>query len=398
MKKFNRLKKSLALTLIFAVCFVFFAQSSQTVRSEAASISQLQQQINDLKKQQTQNASKLAATQGNISKEKEKQAALNSQIDVTNKLITALNQQIDALNVQISDTQKKLTQKEAEISSGVSDFNQRLRAMYLSGDDSYASILLGSSDFYDMLMRLELSKRVAKHDNDTITNLISLKNEIAATKTDLETQKAAEVLAKEQSTQNLGTLSNLYSQTADSIQNLQKEEKAYKNQSAALKAQEDKIESDLQKLIAQQNANNPTYVGGVFSWPVPGFYTITSGFGPRWGTIHKGIDIAGKNAAGIGIFNQPIVASNSGRVIVATNSYTPGVGYGKYVVIDHGGGYSTLYGHQNNVVVSVGQWVTKGQVIGYAGTTGDSTGYHCHFEVRINGVARDPMGYFSKVN
>lgn len=392
MKNFKFLRKSLALIIVFTICFVAFSQSGNQIKTEAATISQIQQQIEDLKKQQTQNSNKLSQTQGNISKEKDKQETLNNQIDVTNNLITALNQKIDSLTTQIADTQKKLDAQQTAIDNGVNDFKKRLRAMYLAGNDSYASIFLGSSDFFDMLMRLELSTRVAKHDNDSITELVNLKNEIAKTKTDLEKQKSDQESTKSQYTQNINSLTNLYSQTAASIQSLKKEEEAYKNKSAQLKAKEEEFEKELQLAIQQgSNSNNP-YVGGKFGWPVPGYYTITSGFGPRWGTIHRGIDIAGRNSAGQSIYNKPIVAANSGTVITAVWGHWS---YGNYVVIDHGGGYTTLYAHQNSLAVSAGQKVSRGQTIGYVGTTGDSTGYHCHFEVRINGVATNPMPYLS---
>ena len=135
---------------------------------------------------------------------------------------------------------------------------------------------------------------------------------------------------------------------------------------------------------------------------MPGHYNVSSTFGYRnWGVLvgyHGGIDIWDSN-----IYNAEIVAADAGTVIDVSNycphdygkSYSCGCGggYGRYCIIDHGDGYWTLYGHANNIVVSVGQYVEKGQVLGYVGSTGHSTGPHTHFEVRINNVRQDPQNY-----
>jgi murein DD-endopeptidase MepM/ murein hydrolase activator NlpD len=117
-----------------------------------------------------------------------------------------------------------------------------------------------------------------------------------------------------------------------------------------------------------------------FIWPVHG--VLTSGFGYRWGRMHEGIDLAVSSGT-------PVVAAASGTVIVAGWMG----GYGNLVVVDHGGGVSTAYGHNTMVTVGVGQHVAQGQLISYSGSTGHSTGPHVHFEVRINGSPVDPMGY-----
>ena len=117
-----------------------------------------------------------------------------------------------------------------------------------------------------------------------------------------------------------------------------------------------------------------------FTWPTSG--QITSGFGPRWGRMHQGLDVGAPTG-------RPITAAKSGKVIVAGWSG----GYGNLVVIDHGGGLSTAYAHQSRIAVKVGDPVTQGGLIGYIGSTGHSTGPHLHFEVRVNGVARDPLPY-----
>ncbi|MGN0583834.1 MAG: peptidoglycan DD-metalloendopeptidase family protein, partial [Ruminococcus sp.] len=135
-----------------------------------------------------------------------------------------------------------------------------------------------------------------------------------------------------------------------------------------------------------------------FGWPCPGFYTLTSGFGPRWGRHHSGIDIAGG-----GISGAAAVASLSGTVIYVNSGCTHnygkssscgcGGGYGNYVIVQHSGGYATVYAHLTSVAVSQGQSVSQGQTVGYVGSTGFSTGPHLHYEVRLNGTRVDPEKY-----
>lgn len=164
---------------------------------------------------------------------------------------------------------------------------------------------------------------------------------------------------------------------------LQKRIADLQTESGALATQQSSIEA----LIAQSTAAAGTFASGPVSgtgliWPVHG--PVTSEFGPRWGSFHPGMDIAPA-------FGTPIHAAKAGVVILAG----PDGGYGNFVLIDHGGGMVTGYGHQSRIAVSQGQHVTQGQVIGYEGSTGASTGPHVHFEVRINGAVQNPRRYES---
>ena len=122
-------------------------------------------------------------------------------------------------------------------------------------------------------------------------------------------------------------------------------------------------------------------------WPVPHTHNITSYMEWRWGRMHNGIDIAGG-----GDYGQPFVAADGGTVIWSGDD---GGGYGNYVMIDHGNGYITVYGHASELACSTGDYVSQGQTIGYIGSTGNSTGPHLHFEIRLNGDYQDPLGYVS---
>lgn len=167
---------------------------------------------------------------------------------------------------------------------------------------------------------------------------------------------------------------------------------AYETDSEVIKEAVDEVvvkgsDSSSEGTSSSSTSSSSSYGSGSFIWPVPYTHNITSEFGMRWGRLHGGIDIA----AG-GVYGQPIVAADSGTVILAGNQ---GDGYGNYVIIDHGNGYKTLYGHMSSVAAYTGQQVSQGEVIGYVGSTGNSTGPHLHFEIRVNDVQTDPLGYVS---
>lgn len=167
---------------------------------------------------------------------------------------------------------------------------------------------------------------------------------------------------------------------------------AYETDSEVIKEAVDEVvvkgsDSSSEGTSSSSTSSSSSYGSGSFIWPVPYTHNITSEFGMRWGRLHGGIDIADG-----GVYGQSIVAADSGTVILAGNQ---GDGYGNYVIIDHGNGYKTLYGHMSSVATYTGQQVAQGEVIGYVGSTGNSTGPHLHFEIRVNDVQTDPLGYVS---
>ncbi|HBM98381.1 MAG TPA: hypothetical protein DD413_03045 [Ruminococcus sp.] len=167
---------------------------------------------------------------------------------------------------------------------------------------------------------------------------------------------------------------------------------AYETDSEVIKEAVDEVvvkgsDSSSEGTSSSSTSSSSSYGSGSFIWPLPYTHNRTSDFGSRWGRLHGGLDIADG-----GVYGQPIVAADSGTVILAGNQ---GDGYGNYVIIDHGNGYKTLYGHMSSVAAYTGQQVAQGEVIGYVGSTGNSTGPHLHFEIRVNDVQTDPLGYVS---
>jgi len=270
----------------------------------------------------------------------------------------------------------------------------------MQGDLFYLDILVGSSDIADFITRTELVSRVIRANSDAAASL-------AVTKADLEHAKAdmarllEDAMAKRQESAlvetNLKQLQGERQSKVDAQQAVLDQKSALlaedKHNAAKLLAvaQAEEAESARIASMLRSHKGSGRYAGSM-AWPVPGYHTITSPFGWRMHPIlHKRIFHAGIDISGPGVNGAAIVAAGSGTVIAAG----PHGGYGNVVMIDHGNGVVTVYGHQQDggIKVSVGQHVKKGQRIGTVGSTGLSTGPHCHFEVRVNGTAVNPMRY-----
>ncbi len=432
MKLKTILKKAGAVLTALVIAFTVmtcFRPTLLTVRADEQE--ELEQELEEIKKKQADIDKKIAATKDDIAKEKENQDAIDEQIEATEdyistlaELISEYTEQIDSLDSEIEvlegdiEIQELLIEnKRAEIDEKILLYEQHLRALYLSGNDSVASIILGATDFFDLLMKIELVKRIANYNNDLIDSLLQTKTEYEAAELELENQVAAleeskEAVEAKRTEQldlqsewkgKLSDLQDLLSQSKKAIRALQEQKDAYDDDRDELDKEAEKLESSIKDIIRKKA--RAEYMGdlpeGTFLWPCPGHYTITSGYGSRWGTTHRGIDISDGS-----IHGAEICAANSGEVIFVNNSCTHnygkkkscgcGSGFGNYCIIDHGGGYQTVYGHAEKIIVKEGQHVSTGDVLGYVGSTGDSTGWHLHFETRIDGDRVDPQG--SKVN
>ncbi len=389
MKK-SVLKRCFAVLLVLVLCFAAIPQNESTsIKAEAKTVEQLEKEIQALKKKQKQYNSMISSIGSDISKEKQKQVAINNQITTTQSLVASLNTQITTLQNQITTQEGKIKQQQGEIDKQVEAFQQRVRAMYLAGNDSVAAVLLGSSDFFDMLMKLELIQRVSEHDNQMINQLIALKKEYEATKLSLQNNKKTLESSKAEHDKNLTGLNSLYDQSAEMIAFKNKQQNEYQNLSAAQRAAIEKAEKEVDRILAEEARKNGGTLTGQFVWPLPGYKYITSSFGWRilWGRrdYHRGIDISGSY-----VYGKPIVAAASGKVVIAKTGHPS---YGNYVAIAHGSGFTTLYAHASRLNVKVGQYVKAGDVIAYIGSTGNSSGAHLHFEVQKNGQLQNPLNY-----
>lgn len=345
-----------------------------------------------------------------LQKDKE---AINKKIELTKNQKTQKEKEKKTLSKQIEELEKKLfdSEKELEIVEGsllelegniaitqreydraVTEavnqkalLNKRVRIMYQNGTVGYLSVLLNSKSFSDFISRMDLLRKIINYDVNILKERKTYENLVSEKKLQLETEH----LEKER----LKLVICEKKEEVEVTQQTKKEtlKKVYKDLVELEKLEDKLLEESAQltkKILALQS--NTDYVGGEMAWPSPGYTAISSYYGYRLHPIlkknklHTGIDIKvplGKN----------IVAANDGKVIFS-GSYG---GYGKAIIIDHGGKTSTLYAHNSKLLVKEGDIVTRGQVISLCGSTGLSTGPHLHFEVRINGATVDPLPYIT---
>lgn len=327
--------------------------------------------------------------------ETEKQAAINS-YNALDEQIKNIENEIDSLEKQIEQTKKDIELKEEELRIAEEQlvehenaFMARARAMYEHKDIQYVELLFKADSLSDFLTKVDMITQIMEYDDKVLTDLKETREKINLAKSQLE-----DILVRqEEDSKKLeskrvslsSALAEKEKMMKDAIKNADRYKAIYE---AAERAEEALIREN--RLAFSQEGNQTKYTGGKFAWPVPGSHRITSSYGERIHPVyktrkfHSGIDIGAA-------YGLDIIAAADGKVTLATTNG----GYGKCVVINHGSGITTLYGHCSTMLVSVGDTVTKGQVIAKVGSTGVSTGPHLHFEVRINGATTNPLNYVS---
>ena len=453
MKKLNIFKKGVSFVISSALSFSLLAAypyfyEKNVNKASALTIAEMQEEINNNKAKIEELQGQLDALEGNKAEEEQYQSILMDQIDKIHENINLLNQEIDSINADIDIAKfniemldDSILRQQEEINNNVELFKKRLCNMYISGNENLASVVVGTSSFYDMISRVEMVNRIASYDEQLINDILADIEKMDQSKKNLETEKLTlemkmeeQEKRKEEKKAEMEILNEQMLKTQAEIDRIAAEQQRIRENQDELAAIDAEFDAEIQAEIARQAAaaqaayeaeqarlaaqraqaiqnydysNQPSYVpvsagASGFAWPAPGYTYISSGYGSRWGGFHGGIDVGDA-----GIYGGAAVASRSGTVIQVYNScycdypkdgYCPcgGCGnYGNHVIISHDGTYSTVYAHLASACVSVGQYVEQGTVIGYIGTTGWSTGAHLHFEVRVNGSRVDPMGYVS---
>lgn len=382
-RKFVRITAAI---IIFIFCFgIVSAAFAQFVFADST----LQQQIDKAKKEKEQ-------AQKNINSANAKKAKTLEGMEQLEKEVGQIQTELDNASAQLEETETKLKQKEKELADATEQaenqynaFSERFRIMCEDGAVSYLEILFSADSFSDFIDRIEIAQEIAEYDREIFDEMEKVKNKIAVSKNEIEEYKEQQVAYKAQVASQKEQLSSRLEEQKRYINELQSDieanEKIMQQKQAAMDALIAQVSASLSK-----SESNTKYVGGDFLWPTPSCYTITSNFSPaRVNPVsgklkkHTGTDIGARMGAAV-------LAANAGTVTLAGwNS-----GYGNCIIIDHGGGRATLYGHLSSIGVSKGQKVTRGQQIGKVGSTGNSTGPHLHFEILINGTAVDAMKYF----
>ena len=360
-----------------------------------------QSEIDALKKEQAESQARQDELESQLADVKADQAAAEEKRKILTAQLDAINAEIANIDAQIAYYDGEIAQKEAEQAEAEQReaeqyelFCQRVRAMEEDGNVSYWSILFNAESFSDMLDRLADVDAVMDYDNQVMEELMAIKEEIISIREQLEESRAGEEEARAQQEVKLAEQQKKVAEAQavlDEINaDLNEVNRQLDAEDAAVAAIQEEITRKQKQLEEERRQNGTTIVSeSGYLWPLPGIYRLSSLFGYRIHPItgkahsHSGIDIP---AAG----GTPILAAKSGQVITSVKGSGAYWSYGNYVVIDHGNGNSTLYAHMSSRAVSEGEMVTQGQVIGYVGTTGNSTGNHLHFEVRDNGQRVDP--------
>jgi len=265
---------------------------------------------------------------------------------------------------------------------------KRLLYAYKAGKTRYLDILLSSDDIMDFISKYYFVSEMIKYDENLLKSITNQRNQMQAINTELETTKNKLTEEKTKQKKIIISLENSKVVKNSYMNKLSQEELKLKEELAVYQEELDLVE--LEVLLTAMANSDSEYVGGEFAWPAPGYYTTTSKYGMRFHPIlkvyrkHSGHDIATPTGA-------LIIAANDGIVTKATYSYS----YGNMIIINHGGGVSTVYAHGSELLAKVGDSVKRGDVIMKAGSTGWSTGPHLHFEIRVNGTTIDPYPYIT---
>lgn len=332
----------------------------------------------------------LEAQQADVLQQK---AALDAQNEVYRQEIELIEEQVSLYTQLVEQKRQEVELATQAESEQLATYRRHVRAMEENGRYTYLSILFGSRSLGELMSNLDMIGEIMEADQRSYEQYTAAREqseqiqaeyetmltELDSRQSELETEKAALEVQIDEATQMI----------VDLEAQLETDRAAYEEQLA----KEAALEADIQEMIAElerQEAANSIVSTGTYIWPLPG-YRPGSAYGwrihPIWGDrrFHAGEDIGAPSGTSI-------LAADSGIATVIPDN---GNGYGNYIIINHGGGRTTLYAHMSGFAVSNGATVTQGQTIGYVGSTGNSTGPHLHFEVRVNGATTDPKSYFS---
>ena len=413
MKKFVlQTKKILAAACIVFMSAAVFTPSSVVV--EAKTLKQLKSERQSLSQKTQQAKNALAAAQ-------KQKAGMQQEIDALDKVVAAASEELNKSREDLEDVSNRLEESQAALEKATAEreqqfevFGERIKFFYEKGDTGYLDIVLESKSISDMLARMQYVEDIMQYDNKLLDNLKEAEQTIKVKTAEIAEEKAeVEELVKENEAKQQ-ELNKALDEKKAKLQAYESDEKKYQEMIAS----NEKASQNVERLINQAAAEaaksakssksssggskgssggGTVYTGGKLNWPVPAkaasSSSLSSGFVNRVSPIsgrrehHTGYDIPAP-------YGSAIVAAESGTVIYSGWMS----GYGNTIMISHGGGLVTLYGHNSSLVVSKGQTVSRGQTVAKCGSTGWSTGNHCHFEVRVNGGAVSPASYLGVAN
>lgn len=350
-------------------------------------------ELDNIYKEQEKIDNEIKQTESTIKqKEKEKQKTLaelnsiNASIEKTYDEIEKLEKELTVAEKYIEETKQEIDAKEIEVAERTEVFENRLLQIYQQGDVNILEVLFQATSINDFLTRFEYLKKLAENDTELLDVLETERTALENKKKDLENKKANLLALKSSREVKSQQLQIASSRQKDLVKQIESEKQAYQKVLDDLE-QQSKIVAETIRRMQSTGGKSPSWL----QWPTPNYYRVTSIYGWRIHPInknksfHTGVDIAAP-------YGTNLVASANGKVIFAGYQGA----YGNTIIIDHGGGLSTMYAHQSKFLVKVGDTVKINQPIGKIGTSGWSTGPHVHYEVRINGEHVNPMPYLRK--
>lgn len=390
--------------LVFSSAFTAQAKTSSQSKLDKINqnIKEAQKELDSLDDQVADKKAYSDALMKKIDLLQDKLDALESNRDDLQNEIDAVQKRIDETQAEINKAEKEIEKKEQEFDGVYEEYCQRLRAMYISGNVSMLEVLLESGDISSILTRAEMVKSVSEQDSATLDDLMTKMEEINKEREELANNKIQ--LGKDKDS--LNSRKQELQKSIDEYNSSKAELNAEVEEcNAALASLDDKrsevketlnvnqeqkrqIEAEINNALSGSGSNKPgsgNYNPGTGQLAYPTSYRQISAGYPNYsnGSYHGGVDWPCPTGTAVH-------ASDSGVVVIAKKlTYS----YGQYILIDHGNGLSTLYAHNSSLVVGVGDKVSKGQIIAYSGESGNATGPHVHFEVRLNGTRVNPMSY-----
>lgn len=396
--------KKVAIVIICVILLIL------PIISLAATTAELNEKKNSLENKINQAEERQDEIKHEVSESKAELDKLNDEISLKEYEIEKVTAELKQLNSEVESLTKSLEEEQTKYDEQYELLCQRIVAQYKRGSVSYLDVLLNSNSLSDFISNYYIVEKIAEWDTQLLEQIEEQKNQIENSKKEVESKKAQVSEKQAQLKLDQSILINKKSNQNKYIAQLSAEDKELQKQIDALNAELKQTENSLAEIARQaaSNANGHVYSGGKLEWPVPVYSRISSYFGYRGTAATGGVGTANHNGYDIAApHHSNVVAAESGVVIRVINACSHdypknyktkcncGGGYGNYIMINHGG-LVTLYGHvaTGSIKVSVGDTVSRGQVIAGVGSCGWSTGYHLHFSVLLNGVYVNPGNYF----
>ena len=378
--------------LILALALVFTCASGALAVTQSQ-IDALESQRDDLRAEREEMLAGITELENQQADVMERKTALDERNELYREEIELIDEQVELYTNLVEQKAREVEEAAAAENEQLALYRRHVRAMEENGNYTYLSIIFGSKSLSELMANLDMIGEIMEADKRIYDQYTAAREDAEVIKAEYEETLGQLADKQEEYEAEKADLEAKIAEASELIAQLEEEISSNYDLYLQVLAEEEALESDIQSMIAElerQEAANSITSTGTYIWPLPG-YSPGSAYGWRMHPIfnemrfHAGEDIGAPSGT-------PILAADSG---VATVIPDNGNGYGNYIMINHGGGRVTLYAHMSSFAISGGASVSQGQVIGYVGSTGNSTGPHLHFEVRVNGATTDPKQYFN---